>query len=427
MREAQSGVMREAQSSATRDTLWRRADFRNLIAALGISHLGAKIAREALPLAAVLALGAGPLAMSGISVASTVPTLLMALHAGAFLDRVRRRPVMILADFIRCLILLSVPVAAMLGMLSIAQLCIVAFCVSAATLAFDIADQAYLPGLVGHDQVLKANAAKEAADASTEIVGPPLGGLLVQAIGAPLAILANAFSYLLSALFLLRIKTGERAEIRLQQPDIRREIRAGIAVLWRDPVLRPLLYARFIRTFFGGMLGPFYVLYLVRDLQVSPFMLGLIVAVGGAASLIGAALAPRLAAALPVGPGLILAFAVKTLGLACVPLAGLALGLSPVLVIGLLMLQQLLSDGSTGYFAVLERTLRQRRVAPELLGRAGATTRLVNDAPVPFAAILGGLVAESHGIDLVLWLAVTGYALSPVVAFFSDMRKVTRV
>lgn len=407
--------------------LWRRPDFRNLIAALGISHLGAKIAREALPLTAVLVLGAGPLAMSGITVANTLPTILMALHAGAFLDRLRRRPAMIVADLLRCVILLSVPLAALLGWLSVAQLCVVAFCVSAGTLAFDIADQAYLPGLVGRDQVLKANAVKEATDASSEIVGPPLGGLLVQMIGGPFTILINAISYLCSAVFLLRIKAREEPQQQRHQPDIRREIRDGITVLWRDSVLRPLLFARFIRTFFGGMLGPFYVLYLVQDLGVSPLMLGIIVAVGGGASLIGSALAPRLAAALPVGPGLILAFAVKTLGLACVPLAGLMLGASPWLMISLLMMQQLLSDGSTGYFAVLERSLRQRRVPAELLGRAGATTRLVNDAPVPFAAIFGGLIAESHGIDLVLWLAIAGYALSPVVAFFSDVRKVREV
>jgi hypothetical protein len=410
-----------------RSELWRRPDFRNLIAALGISHLGAKIAREALPLTAVLVLGAGPLAMSGISVASTLPTILMALHAGAFLDRVRRRPAMILADFIRCAILLSVPVAALLGVLSVPQLCLVAFCVSVATLAFDIADQAYLPGLVGQDQILTANAAKEATDASSEIVGPPLGGLLVQLIGGPLTILINAVSYLFSALFLLRIKAPEIMEIRLRPPDLRREIREGISVLWRDSVLRPLLFARFIRAFFSGMLGPFYVLYLVRELELSPLVLGLIIACGGAASLIGSALAPRLARMLPVGPGLVLAFAVKTLGLACVPLAGLALGISPILMIFLLVMQQLLSDGSTGYFVVLERSLRQRRVAAELLGRAGATTRLVNDAPIPFAAVIAGVIAEAHGIEFVFWLAIAGYAFAPVVTFFSDVRKVQRV
>lgn len=410
-----------------RAELWRRPDFRHLVAALGVSHLGAKIAREALPLTAVLALGAGPLAMSSITVANTLPTILLALHAGALLDRIRRRPMMIWSDVVRCLILLSVPAAALLDLLTIAQLCVVAFLVSAATLSFDIADQAYLPGLVGRAHILKANAAKETTDASTEIVGPPLGGLLVQAIGAPLTLLANSLSYLLSAVFLLRIRAPEPAPAPAMRPDFRREIGDGVRVMWRDSVLRPLLYARFIRTFFGAMLAPFYVLYLVRDLGVSPFTLGMIVAVGGGASLLGAAAAPRLAARLPVGPGLILAFAVKTVGLACVPLAGVMLDVSPLLVVPLLLLQQFLADGSTGFFAVLERTLRQQRVAPELLGRTGATTRLVNDAPVPFAALLAGVVAEGHGIDLVLWIAIAGYALAPAVAYCSDVRRLRSV
>lgn len=409
-------------------SVWRLTDFRHLIAALGISHLGAKVAREAMPLTAVLVLGAGPMAMSWLNVAAAVPTLLMALHAGAFLDRIRRRPAMIVADCLRFLLLLSVPIAALLGLLNIYQLCIVAFFVSAATLAFDIADQAYLPGLVGRDQILPANAGKEAADAATEIVGPPLGGLLVQMIGGPLTILIDAVSYLFSALFLLRIKSPEPPLAAPQAaPDLAREIKDGLRVLWQDSVLRPLLYARFIRTFFGGMLGPFYVLYLVTDLHLSPLALGLIVAAGGVASLLGSAAVPRLAAHLPAGPGLILAFAIKTLGLACVPLAGVFTGASPVIVIGLLVLQQILADGVTGYFAVMERSLRQRRVAADLLARAGATTRLVNDAPVPFAAILAGLLAEHLGVQNVMWIAVAGYALSPVVAFCSDVRKLRRV
>jgi MFS family permease len=404
-------------------SIWRLSDFRNLIAALGISQLGAKLAREALPLTAVLVLGAGPLAMSGLTAASALPTLLLALHAGAFLDRVRRRPAMILADLLRFLLLLSVPAAAFLDLLGIGQLCLVAFLVSAATLAFDLADQAYLPGLVGQDRILRANAVKEATDASTEIVGPPLGGVLVQTIGGPLTILLDAVSYLFSALFLWRIGVGEAKPAPQPVPNLRREIADGLRVMWRDSVLRPLLYARFIRTFFGAMLGPLYVLYLVSELKLSPAMLGIVVAVGGCASLVGAAMVPRLARILPAGPGLILAFAVKTLGLACIPLAGSLSGVAPLLVLPLLLAQQILADGSTGHFAVVERSLRQRRVPPELLGRAGATTRLVNDGPVPFAALLGGVIAEQYGITTVMWLAVAGYALSPFVTFFSGVRR----
>ncbi|WP_374377940.1 MFS transporter [Dongia sp.] len=408
--------------------LWRHADFRRLIAALGVSQMGAKVAREALPLTAVLVLGAGPMAMSGLTVAASLPTLLMALHAGAFLDRVRRRPAMIVADLIRFLVLISVPIAALFGALSIGQLVIVAFFVSAATLAFDIADQAYLPGLVGKEEIVQANSLKEAADAATEIVGPPVGGILVQTIGGPFTILIDAVSYLVSALFLGRIRADEpRSTPRAEVPNITHEIKAGLSVLWHDSVLRPLLYARFIRTFFGGMLGPFYVLYAVTDLGLTPLQLGLVVAVGGAASLLGSAAVPKLVTLFTAGPGLILAFAVKSLGLACVPLAGHALGLGPYAAILLLIAQQILADGSTGYFMVVERSLRQRRVPAELLARAGATTRLVNDAPIPFAALIGGLIAEQIGVHAVMWIAVAGYALSPVVAFLSDVRRLNRI
>ena len=409
-------------------SLWRHADFRRLISALSVSQMGAKIAREALPLTAVLVLGAGPMAMSGLTIAASLPTLLMALHAGAFLDRVRRRPAMILADLVRFLVLISVPAAALLGVLTMAQLCIVAFAVSAATLAFDIADQAYLPGLVGRADIVKANATKEAADAATEITGPPLGGMLVQIIGGPLTILIDAVSYLFSAAFLGRIRTAEPPNAApARSPDYWREIKAGLHVMWHDSVLRPLLYARFIRTFFGGMLGPFYVLYAVTDLGLSPFQLGLVVAVGGVASLLGSAAVPLLVEKFPAGPGLILAFVIKTLGYVCVPLAGHALGLGPYAAILLLVAQQLLADGSTGYFMVVERSLRQRRVPPDLLARAGATTRLVNDGPIPFAAMLGGLLAEQMGIHAVMWIAVAGYALSPVIAFLSDVRRLHKL
>ena len=386
-------------------SIWHHADFRRLIGALFVSQLGAKLAREALPLTAVLVLGAGPLAMSSLSIATALPSLLLALHAGAFVDRIRRRPAMIVADLLRFLVLISVPIAAFAGWLSLGQLCVVAFFVSALSLAFDVADQAYIPGLVGRDQILKANALKESSDATTEIIGPPLGGLLVQMIGGPLTILIDAVSYLFSALLLLRIKGREEKPVPQAGASLRREIADGIRILWHDSVL-----------------------YLVTELHLSPFMLGLIIAVGGASAMAGAALAPFLLARLPAGPALIAAFALKAIGLACVPLAGYVAGGSlPVLVVGLLVMHQFMSDGSTGFFAVVERTLRQRRVPPAFLGRTGATIRLVNDGPLPFAALLAGFIAETHGIQFVMWIAVAGYAFAPVIAFFSDVRRVRAV
>jgi predicted MFS family arabinose efflux permease len=208
-----------------------------------------------------------------------------------------------------------------------------------------------------------------------------------------------------------------------QRRRVLHEIAEGLGALWHDPILRPLLLARMIRTFFGGMVGPFYVLYVVRHLGVSPAVMGVLIACGGLAALAGAALVPWLNARVPAGPGLIGAFAIKTVGLAMLPLAGLL----PALILPLLMLQQLLQDSVTSYFAVNERTLRQKRVPNQLLGRAAATIAVVNDGPIPMGALIAGLLVQVVNLDAVLWIGVAGYALSPVVALLSPVRSLRRI
>jgi predicted MFS family arabinose efflux permease len=184
-----------------------------------------------------------------------------------------------------------------------------------------------------------------------------------------------------------------------------------------------LLFARAIRTFFGGMIGPFYVLYVVKHLGVSPAVMGVLIACGGVAALAGAMLVSWVNARVPAGPGLIGAFAVKTLGIALLPLAGLV----PTLVIPLLILQQVLQDSVTSYFAVNERSLRQKRVPNAQLGRVAATIAVVNDGPIPLGALIAGLLAQAVSLDTVLWIGVAGYALSPLVALLSPVRTLRRI
>ncbi|HVM83627.1 MAG TPA: MFS transporter, partial [Candidatus Binatia bacterium] len=180
---------------------WSR-DFRRVLAAFAVSSLGTKVAREAVPLTAVLVLQAGPGALSLLGVAATLPALALGLLAGVWVDRQRRRPLMIAADLIRGLALLSVPLAAWLGLLTIAQLFIVVMAVAALSLLFNVADAAFLPELVERGRLAKANAARETIDATSEVIGPPVCGVLVQTITAPMALLIDALSYLASALLL---------------------------------------------------------------------------------------------------------------------------------------------------------------------------------------------------------------------------------
>jgi MFS family permease len=402
---------------------WSR-DFRRVLAAFAVSSLGTKIAREAVPLTAVVVLQAGPGALGLLGAAATLPALLIGLGAGVLVDRRRRRPLMIAADLLRGVALLSVPLAAWGGFLTMAQLFLVVMVVAALSLLFSAADTAFLPGLVERERLVKANANRETIDATTEIVGPPAGGLLVQLLSAPAALLIDALSYLASALLLLRVRTVEAPATAVDRP--RRalaEIAEGLSTLWREPILRPLLIARAIRTFFGGMFGPFYVLYVIRHLGVSPAAMGLIIACGGIAALLGAALVPWLNARIPAGPGLIAAFAIKTVGLAMLPLAGLL----PGFLLPLLVLQQVLQDSVSSWFAVNERTLRQKRVPNRQLGRVAATVAVVNDGPVPLGALIASLLAQVMSLDAVLWLAVAGYALSPLAALLSPVRRLRSV
>jgi predicted MFS family arabinose efflux permease len=402
---------------------WSR-DFRALMAAFAVSSLGTKVAREAVPLTAVLVLQAGPGAISLLGVAATLPVLAFGLFAGVWVDRWRRRPLMIAADLLRFVAVVSVPIAAWCDLLTITQLFAVVIVVATLSLLFTAADAAYLPSVVEPDRLAKANAARETIDATTEIVGPPVGGALVQLVTAPVTLLIDAISYLVSALFLFRMRHAEPAA---PPPTQRRrtlhEIAEGLRAIWHDPILRPLLLARAIRTFFAGMWGPFYVLYVVRYLGVSPAMMGVLIACGGAAALAGATLVPWLNARIPAGPGLIGAFAIKTVGLALLPLAGLL----PALVIPLLILQQVLQDSVTSYFAVNERTLRQKRVPNAQLGRVAATIMVVNDGPVPLGALIAGLLVQVVSLDTVLWIGAAGYALSPVVAFLSPVRRLRNI
>lgn len=397
---------------------WSR-DFRHVLAAFAVSSLGTKVAREAVPLTAVLVLQAGPGAMSLLGVAATLPALFFGLFAGVFADRHRRRPLMIAADLLRFIALGSIPLAAWLGLLTIGQLFVVVAAVAALSLLFNAADTALLPNLVAGERLVRANAARETIDSTAEIVGPPIGGVLVQMITAPLTLLIDALSYLASALLLLRARDPEiAAPLVAVRPHALAEIAEGLRVLWHQPILRPLLFARAIRTLFGGMFGPFYVLYVIKHLGVSPAGMGIVIACGGGAALLGAAFVPWLNARLPVGPGLIGAFAVKTVGLAMLPLAGVL----PAWTLPLLVLQQVLQDSVTGYFAVNERSLRQKLTPNRQLGRVAATVAVVNDAPVPLGALIAGLLTQVVSVDAVLWIAVAGYAFSPVVAFLSPVR-----
>jgi MFS family permease len=302
----------------------------------------------------------------------------------------------------------------------------VVFVVMACSLVFDSAHLAYTPTLIEKRWLLDANAKQESTAAASEIVGPPIGGVLVQVLGAPVAILCDAVSYVVSALLLWRLPHTEAPPAHSDGARVTwDDLKVGFLIVFRHRLFRPLALAKIIRAICGGAIGAFYVLYLIRDLQVSPAALGIIVGCGGAAALAAAIVTTRIAAVTPAGPGMIVGIAAAALGHVLLPLAGLFVG--TWLVIPLLALGQLISDFGLAYAFSLERALRQHHIDNAVLGRAAVVISMCGNVPGPIGAILAGLFAERFGLTPVLWACVAGYALSVPVLLASRIRTLPRV
>ena len=407
-------------------SLWRHRGFLHLWGAQATSAFGTRIGREAIALSAVLLLGSGPLDLAWLNLAMSLPYLVFGLAAGVLIDRVRRRPLLIATDLVRAGLLLTIPIAAWLGVFSLTQLLIVVFVVMACSLVFDSAQLAYMPTLIEKRWLLDANAKQESTAAASEIVGPPIGGLLVQVLGAPVAILCDVVSYVVSALLLWRLPHTEAPPAHSDGARVTwDDLKVGFLIVFRHRLFRPLALAKIIRAICGGAIGAFYVLYLIRDLQVSPAALGIIVGCGGAAALAAAIVTTRIAAVTPAGPGMIVGIAAAALGHVLLPLAGLFVG--SWLVIPLLALGQLISDFGLAYAFSLERALRQHHIDNAVLGRAAVVISMCGNVPGPLGAILAGLFAERFGLTPVLWACVAGYALSVPVLLVSHVRTLPRV
>ena len=289
--------------------LWGHRDFRRLWAGETVSLFGSEVTELALPLVAVLVLDAEAAQMGLLAAARFAPFLLVTLPAGAWVDRRRRRPVLIGSNLGRALLVGLVPLLAGLGLLRMGHLYAVAFAVGAFTVVFDVAYQSYLPSLVEREQLVEGNSKLQASASVARVGGPGLGGLLVQLVGAPRALLLDAGSYVVSAASLLAIRNREPAPVadRDGQPRarLRQEIGEGLAVTYRNPVLRSMAGLAATYNLFSQVIEALLVLYATRELGLSAGVIGLVISAGSIGALAGAALTGRLQRRLGVGPSLI--------------------------------------------------------------------------------------------------------------------------
>lgn len=405
-------------------SLWRHADFMKLWAGQTVSELGSVVTRTAVPLVALLVLGAGPTEMALLVVAASLAVLLVGLFAGAWVDRVRRRPVLIAADAVRAVLLFSIPAAYIANALRMEQLYVVVFLEGCLGAVFDAAYPAYVPSLIGVERVVEGNSKLATSSSLAEIGGPGIGGGLVQLIGAPLAILVDAVSFVVSAVSLLLIRSPEPARPpRLGQSAMRHEIAEGLQLVRRHPVLVPLTLRSVIAHVAGSFYGVLYTLYLIDDLHLSPLLLGIVVSAGGVGSLVGSLFASRVIARLGFGPALIwCAVGASAIGV-LTPLAG-----GPLLVATLMVfLPQLLGDGLQTVEGVAELSLIQAVIPDRILGRVNATLEVFSHGiAYPIGALSAAVVAESIGVRGGIAIGWAGMAVSIALLVLSPLPRIHR-
>ncbi|HEU5014099.1 MAG TPA: MFS transporter [Roseiflexaceae bacterium] len=385
-------------TSAT--TLWRHADFLRLWAGQTISRFGSQIGAGALGLTAILVLSATPAQMGLLAAAATLPTLLIGLPAGVWADRLRRRPMLIGADLGRALLLLSVPLAALGGLLTMLHLYVITALVGMLTILFDVAYQAYVPTLLAREQIVEGNSKLGVSDSVAEIAGPPLGGALVQLISAPWTVAWDAVSFLVSAFALWRIRTSEHAPA---QPESQQRFIAsvgdGLRTTTRQPVLRTLLVSTAGLSLAGGIIGSLHSLYAIRELGLSPVLLGTIVGIGGCGALVGALLAGRITQRFGVGPAIVVALGSVSVTALLIPFA------AGQWAVPLLLLSQI-GDVAWPIFFINELSLRQAVTPARVMGRVNASMQFAAAAAALVGALAGGFLGETIGLRAAMAVGV---------------------
>lgn len=404
--------------------LWRHPDFMKLWAGQTVSEFGSIITRDALPLTAVLVLQATPAQMGLLAALGSAPVLLLGLPAGVWVDRLRRRPIMVASDLARAALLVSIPVAALLNLLCIEQLYIVAALAGALDIFFDVAYQSYLPALVDREHVLEGNSKLGATESLAEIGGSALAGTLVQILSAPVTILIDAISFLFSVVSVLLIRKPEPLPIpRNERSSVRREIVEGLQVVAGNPVLRALAGGAGTLAFFGSFFGSLYALYAIRVLAIEPAVLGLLIASGGVGALIGALLAGRVTHRLSLGTTLVGSLALTGAMHVFVPLASVG---PKWLAVAFMFISQIGGDMVRTVFFINELSLRQAITPDRLLGRTNASMSFMVGGVATFGLLAGGLLGETIGVLPGVVVAALGSSLAFLWLVFSPVRALRR-
>jgi MFS family permease len=379
----------------------RERDFRRFWLGETVSLVGDQITLIALPLVAVLELDASASQMGLLTAAALVPNLLFSLHAGAWIDRRgKRRQLMIATTLGRAVLLASIPLAYVLGVLSLAQLYVASFLVGTLSVLFFVAYSTLFVSLVPRSRYLEANSLLHGSRALSFVAGPSVGGLLVQALSAPGALVADAVSFLASAFSLNSISP---AEPPTEEPQ-RGHVKAGIRYIRNSPIVRASLLATATINFFNFIFWALFILYATRVLEVRPSLLGLVLGAASIGGVIGSLIAGRLSRTIGVGPAFAVGCVVFPAPLVLVPLAGGA----HWRIVALLFAAEFLSGLGVMVLDITAASIKAALVPDRLRARVSGAYMVVNYGVRPIGSLAGGALGTWIGLRPTLWIASVG-------------------
>jgi MFS family permease len=402
--------------------LLRHPDFLKLWTGQSVSLFGSQVTRLALPFTAILTLHATPAQMGILGAVQLAPFLLLGLFVGVWVDRLHRRPILIAADIGRALLLSAIPVMALTHTLRIEYMFLVGFMLGTLELFFDVAYMSFLPSLIERQQLVDGNSMLQMSDSVAQVAGPGLGGALVQVLTAPLAILVDALTFLVSAISIVAIGAREEAVQADERRNVWSELREGLRLVIGNPLLRAIGGCTATLNLFANALFTVYMLYCTGTLGLKPAVIGAIFAVGGLSTVAGTLLASRAAARFGVGPMLIASPFVIGLASLLIPLAGGP----PLVAILLLIAAQVLFGIGRPIFDINQLSLRQAITPARLQGRVNASMLFIIWGVIPIGSLLGGLLGTTIGLRPTLTVGAIGMSLAFIWVLFSPIRGLRR-
>jgi MFS family permease len=396
--------------------LLRDHGFRNLFAAVTIAAFGQRITAVAIPFVAVVSLHATEFEVGLLNALATGAIVVLGLPAGAWVDRMRRRHVLVFNDLARSAVLVSIPVAWWLGGLSMWQLYVISIVVGICTIFFDIASQSFLPDLVGRANIVEANSKQEGVRQTAALGGPALAGQVVAWLSAPVSVLITSVALAVSALFTMRIRHRETKVPRRPDASLRREIGEGLRFVVGNRLLRSMAASTAWSNLCSGGYFALNLVFMVRVLDLSPELVGLLLSAGGVGGLIGALTARRVAAWVGQGPAMWLAFLLSAPFSLVLPLSGADWRL------WLVALSSLIAAGLISVFNITLISARQQMAPDALQGRVNATMRFLNWFTLPFGSLLGGALGGWLGSRQALVVLAVAGCLAFLPIFLSPLR-----